>query len=245
MAKIVIPPAVTKTPNIPPPPIPNAVSKPMYQGKAIQMIMENTRREKARIVVPTSKPRGRVNQEATSSGLKRKTNPIYIIDYDWKPDDPGVREIELPTVPYSIEFDPNPNWAIIASVGRNSPFFHYTGSEDTLTFTIDWYSKVENREDVITSCRWLEAKTKSDGYKGNPHRILLKWGNENTLFDSVLWVVTKASYKLSGFVKTKSMLPQQAFQEVTLKRVADFNLTTKEVYGKFAKFTAMPKAKGI
>lgn len=233
MAKIVIP--LFSTPPARYPIIPPEVSQPPFQGKVIQQIMENTRGETSKHQVTLTQVKNPSINNGSIQTSKPKPNPIYLVDFDYKSGKGGDRFIELPTVPRQLEYDPSPNWAVIASIGRNSPFFHYSGSEDTLTFTIDWYSKEDKREDVIYKCKWVEAKTKADGYIDSPHRILVKWGNENRLFDSVIWVVTKASYRLLNFVKNRSMLPQQAYQEISLKRVADFNLTMKEVYGPFYK----------
>lgn len=164
-------------------------------------------------------------------------NDITLVDFDWSQfnkdgiESLNTRYITLPTIPRTLEFDGSPNWAVIPSVGRNTPFFHYSGSEDTLSFTIDWYAREESREDVIFACRWLEAKSKADGYKEDPHRIAIIWGKENLLLRDSLWIVFKAPYKLSEFQRQECLFPNQAFQEVVLKRVCDYNLRTNELYG--------------
>jgi len=66
----------------------------------------------------------------------------------------------------------------IASFGSNNPIYQYTGSEDTLSFVIDWFSSENHREDVIFNCRWIEALTKSDGYNEPPHRVKIIWGGQ-------------------------------------------------------------------
>lgn len=172
---------------------------------------------------------------------------IYLVDIDFKPNsvDPQTGlsttkyydTLRLNTVPMELNYDPDPQWATIASIGRNAPFYHYTGSEDTLSFQIDWFSKEDHRKDVIYACRWLESLSKSNSYKEDPHRIMIMWGKANELFLKSLWIVHKASYKLSQFQRHRSMLPQQAYQEVVLKRVLVENSNTSDVFGSSSSYS--------
>jgi len=163
-------------------------------------------------------------------GTMGQPQSLIIIDYEeWKSsgDRPQSSKtsysyITLNTVPSELEFTPTPNYATIASIGRNAPFYHYTGSEDTLVFKLDWYAKEENRADVIRNCRWLATRSKSEGYYGDPHRVIIVWGDRG-LFATDTWVITKASYKLSQFQRHQGMLPNQAYQEVELKKVIETN----------------------
>lgn len=158
---------------------------------------------------------------------------IHLIDYDynWKnePEDGSPQYIKLQVPPLELEYSPEPTWATIPSIGRNAPFYNYSGSEDTLAFRIDWFSTQENRYDVINKCRWLEALTKADAYLGGPHRLLVVWGRENFLFKDTLWIIHKAKYKLMHFQKHQSMLPQQAYQDIVLKKVLKENSTHEDI----------------
>lgn len=174
-----------------------------------------------------------VSQKSTEEDI---LNSIYLVDIDFKPspDTDGYKHydtLRLNTVPLELSYDPDPQWATIASIGRNAPFYHYSGSEDTLSFQIDWFSKEDHRRDVIYACRWLESLSKANSYKEDPHRLMLMWGKDNELFLKSLWIVHKASYKLSQFQKHRAMLPQQAYQEVVLKRVLEENSNTNDVFG--------------
>lgn len=170
---------------------------------------------------------------------------ITFVDLDFDEDKHvGTRRdnrLTIPFIPKELDYSPQANFATIASFGRNNPFYQYTGSEDTLTFEIDWFSKEENREDVITNCRWIEALSKADGYDDIPHRVMLNWGSNNKLFVDDVWLVVSAPYRLSQFqrayrksdneVQSLYLLPQQAYQTVTLKRVTKTNRTIKEIIG--------------
>ena len=174
-----------------------------------------------------------------------KQEVISILDLDFEEDlhkdTRRTNRLTIPFVPRELEYTPSSNFVTIASFGRNNPFYQYTGSEDTLTFEIDWFSKQENREDVITQCRWIEALSKADSYDDIPHRVMLNWGSENKLFLDEVWLVVSAPYRLSQFqrayrnsdgqVKSMFMLPQQAYQTVTLKRVTKENRTVKQIIG--------------
>lgn len=151
------------------------------------------------------------------------------------------KSLTLPFVPRELDFKPESNFVGISSFGRNNPFYQFTGAEDTLTFEIDWLSLDESREDVITYCRWIEALTKGDGYDAPPPEVILSWGHDNKLFQDYKWVVTAAPYRMKnfskGFIKgdqfiNNHLLPSQAYQQVTMKRVTDDNLKSSDIIGK-------------
>lgn len=175
---------------------------------------------------------------------------IYLVDFEVNK--PGVQQefggrnysyLKLDFVPESIEVSPEPQYATIASLGRNNPFYHYVGGEKTIEFDIDWFSLTDNsREDVITKCRWLEALSFADGYNGPPHRIKIIWTKHDYLFADSVWVIKSAPYKLKEFVQGYStkgkdlgsyqsigLMPQSAIQHITLARVTDHNLSHLEM----------------
>lgn len=132
-------------------------------------------------------------------------------------------KLRIQTVPLELSVVPESTWATIPSLGRNNPFYNYTGGEDTLEMTLDWYATLESRQDVIDKCRWVESLSKADGYLDEPPRILLIFGE---LFKYTTWIIDKAPYKLSLFDKSQGMLPRQAYQELSLKKVTDRNSGT-------------------
>jgi len=173
------------------------------------------------------------------------SDSISIIDIDYVPETDDAsrfyKAVTLPFIPSKLDYSAKSNFVGVPSFGRNNPYYHYMGSEDILKFKIDWFSALNSRRDVIFYCRWLEALTKGDGYTNVPHRIKLSWGEENLLFEDSTWIVTAApyqltdfigSYKKGGVINKVGLLPQQAFQDVVLKRITDHNLTTSEIIGK-------------
>lgn len=173
---------------------------------------------------------------------------IILVDLDYADDDEQsqgrfYKQLVLPFVPLNLQYSPESNWVAIPTMGRNNPHYHWTGSEDTLSFEIDWFSEQNSREDVIRNCRWLESLSKADGYKSAPHRLKLIWGRDDKLFQFDEWIVQNASYSLSQFqdsyrdprdrsnIISIGLLPQQAKQTVTLKRVTKLNLRTEEIVG--------------
>jgi hypothetical protein len=130
-------------------------------------------------------------------------------------------------VPAEIEYDPASEFQAIATFARNNPRYHYTGSEDTITFELDWHAEVELKNDVLRKCRWIEARTKNDAYNNPPPLILFKWGDIFTADD--LWLITHAPYRLSNFDKIANMRPKQAYQKITLKRVTKNNRSYSEI----------------
>lgn len=192
-------------------------------------------------------------EESRLSGNNILTDYISIVDIDYKPElhneTRGYKELRLPFVPRELNYEPASRFVGIATMGRNNPFYQFTGSEDTLQFDIDWFSINEtelDRQNVINSCRWVEALSKSNGYKEAPHRIKLIWGQDDLLWRDSIWVVASAPYRLTEFIKgyrdrnngnivRLGMMPQQAVQNITLKRVVGDNMLSSEIIGNLAK----------
>jgi len=157
--------------------------------------------------------------------------------------DQKYQVLTLPFIPRELQFTPENNVIPIATPGRNTPFYQYTGSEDTLEFSIDWVSldPNNNKEDVIANCRHLEAMSKNNAYTDKPAKVSIEWGAGDKLFKDIHWIIEKAPYKLQNFNKgykdqktgsyvSTSLLPVQAYQQITLKRVDDHNTTRKELF---------------
>ncbi len=206
-------------------------------------------------------PEGYTNE--TPSKLNRvnniKKDYISIVDIDFNPGEHKQTRhysyLQLPFIPDYLDYNPESNFAAIASFGRNNPFYQYLGSEDTLNFEVDWFSSQMNRQDVIFNCRWLEALTKSNGYSESPHRVKIVWGGEGTniqnigqtefndmnqLFQDSIWVLVSAKYRLTDFVRgyrlnnniiSTNLLPQQARQNLVFKKLTDYNLTAGDIIG--------------
>ncbi len=156
------------------------------------------------------------------SPTQRIDRNLYIVDLV----DPS-NKIKIQFVPQELDYDPDSNWETVAAVGRNNGNYQYTGSEDVLKFQLDWYAESEDRKDVLLRCKQVESLTKNDGFDNPPHHVKLIWGD--TMFSDATWVVIKAPYKMRLFQAHRSMLPQQAYQEVTLKRVTVDNTTISQI----------------
>lgn len=149
---------------------------------------------------------------------------LYLVNLDHR--NQQIERLKIQSVPLEMRFEPIPEWKMVATLGRNNPFYHYTGAEDTLSFTLDWYSVDERREDVISSCKWVESLSKADGYRRGPARVLLIFGE---LFKNYTWIIESAPFDISLWNGASGMLPRQAYQELTLKRVTNKNLTRAEI----------------
>jgi len=189
-----------------------------------------------------SEARYRRSQEDPNAGFDK----ISIIDVDYNGGALYTRKkyssLTLPFVPRELNYSIASRFVGIATMGRNNPFYQFTGSEDKLEFEIDWFAEKESREDVIYNCRWLESLTKGDGYNSPPHRVILSWGSNNKLWQDSIWLVTGASYNLSNFTRgyrdpntnnlvSTHLLPQQAKQSVRLVRLASSNRMTMDIEG--------------
>lgn len=148
-----------------------------------------------------------------------------------------VQYIELQTVPKELEINSEGTWAVINSMGRNTPMYHYTGSETTLQFSISWYSNDRaNPQDVLAKCRLLEMWSKSNGYQQSPPLLQIMFGDSG-MFSNLqkdghtkisegtqyYWILQSASYKLSGW-RNDSLIKDDNNQIVRAKGYVKANM---------------------
>jgi hypothetical protein len=132
-----------------------------------------------------------------------------------------LEKLPIQFVPIEMQWAPESNWVVIPSVGRNNPFYHYTGSEQTLSFQLDWNAKAENRQDVIEACRWVENLSLADGYDAEPPPVRLIFG---TVFENYTFIVERAPFSISLFDVQNNYMPKQAYQDIVLKRTTGVNI---------------------
>ena len=168
--------------------------------------------------------------------------------------------MELQTYPEKVSFQGESTWAVINSMGRNTPMYHFTGAESIIQLNISWYcDDPANPADVLAKCKLLEAWSKGNGYISAPPILKLNWG-DSELFKDELFILTEATYELSnwrgsvkqydrktnelvlpkGYVDT-NLLPAMATQELIFRRVSATNLT----HGDIISQELLNKTKGI
>lgn len=164
-----------------------------------------------------------------------EANKIIIYNLTSKP----YEFIVIQNRPNKLEFRGETTWATIKSMGRNTPMYHYTGSEDVIQFNISWYcDDPDHRDEVINKCRFLEAWSKSNGYEAAPPVLMIEWGNSG-IFDGHFYILTSATYSLDNFnnyyqdgnrmAKDGRLLPSTATQELIFKRVSSTNLSWNDI----------------
>lgn len=129
-------------------------------------------------------------------------------------------------VPDSLKYSRNADFNEVKIVSRNTPKYQYNGGSTSVSFRLDFYAEQEDRQDVIDRCRAIEALTYSDGYDNPNPRVRLVWG---ALFRDEVWIVKTVNYELLEFKPNANFLPQQAYLDITLLRIADNNLKWSEV----------------
>lgn len=159
-------------------------------------------------------------QQDFSPGDNGKPNQPYFLDLV------TLERLFLQTIPKEIDYVPEATWVAIASAGRNSALYHYTGGEDKVEFEISWYGNQKDRKDVIAKIKWLESLSKNDGYDNKPHPCQFIFGD---LFRDAKWQVVSAGYKMSAFNRQFGMFPQLAFQNIILKRISETNRTRADI----------------
>lgn len=187
-----------------------------------------------------------------------KTNKVIIFNNSVSP----YSYIELQNRPTQVDFRGESTWAVIKSMGRNLPMYHYTSAEEIIQMNVSWYCNDPNNPgEVINKCRLLESWTKADGYTLAPPILQIGWGTDGDLFYGRYFILTSATYTLSNFnaaarernrsgnntaTEQKYLLPYTATQELIFKRVSDHNLTHAEMttLGMGRRFT-LKETKGI
>lgn len=129
------------------------------------------------------------------------------------------------TIPLELAYNPESNFVVVAPPGRNNPLYQYTGGEDTLNFSLSWYSDNENNQDVLMKCKWLESLGKNDGYDNKPHPVQLIFGD---LFRGAKWILTVQT-KWTLFNRDVGMMPRLATTEITLRRITETNRKRSQI----------------
>lgn len=152
--------------------------------------------------------------------------------------------------PTEVQVNPQATWVAIKSMGRNNPFYMYTGGEDTITFDISWYASDPNHfEEVLAKCRLLESWTRANGYSQAPPTLKISWGSAD-IFRNRDFILESCPYRLSNFqnasrknlptyennfsvksseVLDKGLYPYCATQTLTFKRVIYDNTTYRDI----------------
>lgn len=137
--------------------------------------------------------------------------------------------------PTEIQVNPGSTWVSIKSMGRNNPFYMYTGGEDTISFDISWYTSDPNHpEEVLAKCRLLESWTRANGYISAPPTLKILWGNSG-IFNNFDFILESCPYRLTNFQNgsrasigpvtdsngaiDKKLYPACATQTLTFKKV--------------------------
>ena len=189
-----------------------------------------------------------------NEGINKKKIQIYNISSN------PITYLDLQTYPEKVSFQGESSWAVINSMGRNTPMYHFTGAETIIQMNVSWFcDDPANPADVITKCKLLEAWSKGNGYISAPPILKLNWG-DSELFKDELFILTAATYELSnwrgsvkqydkgskqlvlpkGYVDT-NLLPAMATQELVFRRVSAHNLTHHDIISS----DLIQKTKGI
>ena len=178
----------------------------------------------------------------SNEALNKKKIQIFNISFN------PITYLELQTYPEKVSFQGESTWAVINSMGRNTPMYHFTGAETVIQMNISWFcDDPANPADVIAKCKLLEAWSKGNGYISAPPILRLNWG-DSELFKDELFILTAATYELSnwrgsvkhydkdtkqlalrkGYLET-NLLPAMATQELIFRRVSAHNLTHNDI----------------
>lgn len=156
-------------------------------------------------------------------GVNTTGGKCYIVELR-----PPYQKLEIQFVPDEISLTSSANNAKIDIVGRNNPLVHYTGGNDKLKLTLDFYSDEANRKDVLLKVRWLQSLRYADGSFGPKRNISVVLGD---LFRREIWTVDSVNIKLSNLDGQFNFMPRQAFVDLDLTLDPKTNLRIDDVRG--------------
>lgn len=220
------------------------IANVVYDGVQQGIAQEIRRRISGQVIppeVPFPEKKRQNDQELnavgpnTGNGSHVFAPELYIMDLMAKKPKEGLIKIQF--VPKEIDYRPESNFVAIKSMGRNNPFYHYTGAEDVVSFDISWFWNEEECEDVLRNCKKLEALTKNNGFDEEPHHVAILWNTK--MFGDATWLLVSAPYSLSqwnaGYINKSgntvntAMMPRYAIQKLTFKRIIPANTTSEDI----------------
>ena len=146
---------------------------------------------------------------------------IYILELE----EPFSR-LEIQFVPDELRLKRQADLISVAVVGRNNNLLQYTGGNDTLSFSIQFYSDDVNREDVIRNVNWLRSLAMKDGDSGPYRNVKIVFGD---VFRNEIWAVSSVSEKLTHFDDQNKFLPLRATVDISLILDPKTNLLYEQV----------------
>lgn len=202
--------------------------------KMINTGVSALQQKKRQIAIKVPKPK--VLNKPTVSTVR---NEIVIINPNPTGESQGYQSLTIQGMPSEVNIETDNTWVAVKSAGRNNPLYIYTGSEDTISFDISWYSLDKDRKDVIRKCRLLESWSKANGYISSPPELWISWG-ASELFKDDSFILAAAPYTLTNFqnayrvdrtspIIDLGLIPNAAVQKLTFKRVTKTNRTHTEI----------------
>lgn len=154
-------------------------------------------------------------------GVNTTGGKCYIVELR-----PPYQRLEMQFIPVGMKIVSSATNAKIEVVGRNNPLHHYTGGDDKLTFKLEFYSDVLDRDDVIKRCRWLQSLRYNDGNNGPKRNVKVVMGD---MFKKEIWIVDTVTLDMANFDADKGFRPRIASVDMALSLDPVKNLTINDV----------------
>ncbi len=145
---------------------------------------------------------------------------VYIVEVD------TLEQLEVQYMPNELTDSSNAELNAIKTIARNQPFQGYSGVENTITFSLDFYSQQNDRKDVLQKTRWLKSMTFGESFNGKPSRLRIVWGE---FLNDFTFVLDSVNIKYSNMMKYHEGLPCQAMVDLTFKLDMDKNVLRSDI----------------
>ena len=169
---------------------------------------------------------------------KPKDLKVYIYLTGINAPNGGGAYIDFQYTPFDVDYQVTSDFKGLNIVGADQQTYHYGGSEDQLTFDIEWVGFPRAGElGPLQKAQKIARLAKSQGWKKNsPPIITLFWGTPSrdivNPFENMYFIVEKANYRPERFTAYQNVggigspvlvdngfNPQKVKQSLTLKRV--------------------------
>lgn len=114
----------------------------------------------------------------------------------------------------------------IKTVARNNPFIGQSGVETDITFSLDFYSEQEDREDLMSRVKWLEGLTYSEAFNARPVRVRIVWGK---FLNKFTYSVNSVNVRFSQMNQYHDGLPLMAMVDLNLSIDHDENIVRSDI----------------
>ena len=141
-------------------------------------------------------------------GFNTTDDRIFLVETD-----APFERVAFQFMPEKMQWKRNAKLQNIAIVGRNNDLYQYTGGGDSLSFSIDFFSDQQDRQDVQSKCNFLKSLAMKDGGYGPARNVKIVMGS---FLRTEVWLVKSVDVSYSNHDAQFNYLPIRATAKISL-----------------------------